>query len=92
MRHLPIFALAILATACGSKCDDAQLCVRNMGTDTIYYCWGCNYYADTLLPNGSACINVGPVSSSQYTYINFQYDLASYDILVDKCEVESVIE
>lgn len=40
MRHLPIFALAVLATACGSKCEDAQLCVRNIGTDTIYYCWG----------------------------------------------------
>ena len=43
-------------------CNSAQVCIGNLTRDTIFYGWNCNYYTDTLLPNKSACINIGPVN------------------------------
>jgi hypothetical protein len=97
MKFLNLIWLVIACLLAGCvNCKDAELCVKNISTDTIYFCWGCNYYQDTLLPQEQACIHVGEVkknlTTSQYTYGDFFSSHGSYSILVDDCYVESVIE
>lgn len=81
-------------------CDDAQLCMVNKTNDTIYYCWGCNIYRDTLLPGARTCENVGPVSvssslsssSSSIVWVDFSSSAGSYLIKVDECYIELPLE
>ena len=76
-------------------CPNAQLCVKNIGSDTILFCWGCNLYEDTLLPGKSACINVGSVYidyKTEDTKIqSFYSDHGNYGILVNECNEEKEI-
>jgi hypothetical protein len=98
----PIYILflftVILFTACKkkTKCDNAQLCIKNIGTDTIYFCWGCSSYTDSILPGGKACRYVGPIevsgSSENVVWSDFESTHGNFRIKVDDCLVEKDIE
>ncbi len=92
-----LFAIAIFASCSKDiECDNAQLCIKNISSDTILYCWGCNYYEDTLLPYGKACTDVGPISikrnSESTSTVFFDSDHGSYAIEVRDCYVEKEID
>ena len=94
-KRIPfIFILSAIALSCREplNCDNAELCVKNIGTDTIFYCWGCNYYEDYILPGESACIYVGEVTHESQPIYYFDTNGATYAIPVDDCFVEKLIE
>jgi hypothetical protein len=92
-----ILLLALVAVAvfssCGKRvdCNDAQACVRNVGTDTIHYCWGCSYYGESIAPGETACTNVGEVTinptTNNYSVVSFNSDHGNYSIAVEDCYV-----
>lgn len=98
-----LFIFSVIIFGCiedDVDCENAELCVKNIGTDTIYYCWGCNYYEDFIIPRGEACTNVGEISidysisgtTESVIWINFDSSHGSYLIRVDDCYVEKFIE
>ncbi len=93
-----ILVISAALASCTKKvqCDNAQLCVRNIGTDTIYYCWGCNSYDSTLVPGASACINVGEIEVSRSientAIMSFYSTHGSYAMEVDECFEKREIE
>lgn len=87
-----VLAMFIMTGCAKESCSTSQVCVRNETGDTVYYCFGCNFYSEMLLPGESACKEGGEVSrnSSYVTYFNS--DHGSYAIDVDQCFVEFVID
>jgi hypothetical protein len=97
------FAICLLNVACNKKKNvdcDATLCVINRSPDTIRYCWGCNSYNEILPPGQSACTAVGHIkirntifSSTESTVdAFFQTSQVTYQIPVDECNEERIIE
>lgn len=92
------FITIIFLEGCKKKieCDNAQLCVKNIGTDKIYYCWGCSFYSDSILPGNKACKYVGAIeitsSSESVVWVDFSSSKGSYRIKVDDCYVEKEIQ
>jgi len=78
------------------KCDNAQLCVQNIGTTVVHYSWGASYYSDSIMPGKSACISVGSVNTdpnhSETHTEDFESDHGNYFILVDQCSVTKQIK
>jgi len=74
------------------ECDSAELCVENIGSDTIYFCWGCNYYEDTLYPGEKACRLLGEMSGGTEYDAYFDSSHGSYIINVDECYEVKYIE
>lgn len=96
----PITALIsiCLLTGCfqNIQCDNAETCVINESNDTVFYCWGCNFLEDTILPGDSACrfvgeISVGPNSSSIVT-VHFESTKGNFAWHVDDCYVERAVQ
>jgi hypothetical protein len=99
---LSIFAYISL-TGCGSKdfhCDNAQLCIKNVGQDTIHYAWGSSWYDQKMGPGESACTFVGEVYrksslttvAENYPVVPFDSDHGSFGIEVNACYVEKEID
>jgi len=73
-------------------CDKAVLAVTNNTPDTLFFCWGCNWYEDTLLPGGVAYDTLGDLDCySSYTTTFFS-DKVNYAIDVDECNETFVID
>ncbi|MFC1731082.1 hypothetical protein ACFL6I_12180 [candidate division KSB1 bacterium] len=93
---LIIFLAIIYSCSKKKECDNAQLCFKNIGTDTILYCWGCNYYEDTLFPGAKVCTDVGEISISasggSTSVVYFDSDHGSYAIKVTDCYIEKEIQ
>lgn len=100
MRKLVLLLIPLLFViiSCAKKvdCENAELCVKNIGTDVIYYCWGCNMFSDSILPGEKACVNVGSVYVSYTTesihWVDFNSTHGDFVIKVDKCFNEIEIE
>jgi len=59
-----LFAFVLFLAYCGKKnidCDNAKVVIKNIGTDTIRYCWGCNMYDSILPPGKMATTYVGQI-------------------------------
>ena len=100
-KRISLFLLgvvALLVTACGNKvdCDNAELCIKNVGTDTVHYCWGCNLYSESLPPGEQTCIKVGRIhgnrNNGSFVWVDFESDHGSYRIEVADCYVEKLID
>lgn len=98
-KVLPVlFFICSIIASCEKviDCDDAQVSIENIGSDTIYYCWGCNVLEDTLFPGEKAIQNVGPVYISEYEkttiWTVFESTKGDYLIRVDDCLVERVVK
>lgn len=98
-----LFATALLLSSCLFKkidCDDAQTCVTNVGTDTVFYIWRCGSFftseQDTLLPGERTCHNVGPITVrrnwSSVVYPCFSTTVTNYQWEVNDCLVEKEID
>ena len=93
-----ITAVFILMSSCAKKidCDNAKLCVINVGNNTINYCWGCNSYTEILLPGEKTCIDVGPLhvksNDGYYSVYYFDADGTTHAIQMNNCYVEKQIE
>ncbi len=78
------------------NCDNTKLTFVNMTNESIYYCWGCNSYRDTLLPGAKTTYDVGPINvrssiwstSSSIKWVPFNSTHGSYMVKVDECYIE----
>jgi hypothetical protein len=87
-----VFIIFVIMLACCKKtidCDNAKVVVKNIGTDTIYYCWGCNMYDSILAPGQMATSYVGQIhvggSYEQTSVASFCTSGATYAIEVNEC-------
>src|SRR6185436_15292591 len=81
----------IFLSSCKKKVScEANLCVKNIGQETIHYSWGSSVYTDSVMPGESACKSVGHIEidegSSSTTVEYFNSDHGHYAIEVDECE------
>jgi hypothetical protein len=97
-KTLALVVITTMLIGCTKKvdCDNAQICLKNIGNDTIWYCWGCSGYTETLLPGDKACKYVGEVyiknSSESIVWIDFTSDHGHYRMKVDDCYIEKEIQ
>ena len=87
--------------ACKKKatvnCSNGQLCIQNKAGKVVHYGWdtGGGQYTDSIMPNGSACKNVGQVEVSSTTSITpttyFYSDRGNYAITVSTCNQTQII-
>lgn len=100
--YLTILALAAAVLFSCKKdvnCDDAEICIRNTTSDTVWYSWGSSFYTDYITPGGLGCRNVGEIhinygpfvnsSSTEVTYFNSSR--GDFAIEVDECYEEREI-
>jgi hypothetical protein len=99
MKNLLFIALAILAlTSCKKyvKCDNAELCIKNIGTDTIWCAWNSSAYTEKLLPGATICTNLGKLdtdpNNSQGSTTTFNSDHGSYSFNVSACHTDKEIK
>ena len=94
MKALKLITLAlfVLMLACCKEtidCDNAKVVVKNIGTDTIRYCWGCNWYDSILAPGQMATTFVGEIhiggGVQQTSVASFCTSGATYAIEVNEC-------
>ncbi len=88
--------LGVFLYSCTKKieCDNAQICVKNLSTDTVYYCWGCNTPNEILLPNNKTCIDLGPVDVKKdefLVYAEFRSTKGNFTIESTECYTEKEI-
>ena len=96
---LAIVLLTALFSSCSRRkldCDNAQVCYKNVGTDTINYCFGgCNIYSEKLLPGCTACEQIGSVHSTATVTDGktsmFTSDHGNFIIDVDACYKEKIL-
>ena len=87
-----ILVFSLAACKKETKCDNARICVKNIGTDVIWYAWGSNQFSDSIAPGEEACNYVGPIGDG-HTYItNFQSDHGSYSMEVTECDQKHEIK
>lgn len=88
---------SILVVSCKKypQCDNAQLCVKNIGNKVIHYAWNTSGLSDSIMPGGSACTNVGKMNAdpnnSETPTTYFYSDHGNYAITVNECnEVKDI--
>jgi len=95
---ISILIFFTLLMGCSKKldCEDATLCVKNVGNDTIYYCWGCYPYTEILLPGEKACRNIGSIHSStneeDLSVYYFDSNHGNLVIRMNECNVQRQID
>jgi hypothetical protein len=100
MNNFLLLLIVILAlTNCRKKyehCDNATICVKNIGSTKIAYAWNSNAFADTLKPGQSTCRDVGEFNADpknqagSITY--FQTNGATWAIKPTSCNTEKEID
>ena len=97
-----LFTISILTLTlmgCRKKyehCDNATICVKNIGSTKIAYAWNSNAFADTLKPGQSTCKDVGEYNadpknqSGSISY--FQTNSATWAIKPTSCNTEKEID
>jgi hypothetical protein len=94
-----LLVVAALLSACKKpiNCSNAQLCIQNKSGRVVHFDWngGAGQYNDSIMPNASACKNVGQVTvnntttSTPTTY--FYSDRGNYAITVSECNQSQII-
>ena len=90
---------AVAIVACkkkdGISFDNAELRIKNTGTDTIYYSFNSSAYTDTLLPGATISEFVGPIEVSDETEstvtTSFMSTHGNFFVEVDDCVVNREI-
>lgn len=90
---LAVFSCMLLTGGCSKKieCGNAEVCMVNTTTDTIYYCWGCSGFSDTLLPGEKSCTSLTTIELEEEaggTWTDFNTSTGNYRIQVDECRSE----
>lgn len=90
---LTFFSAILFSCKKTPQCDTATLCMINQTSDTIKYCWGCNFFSEKLAPGEKACIDVhGPINENSTVWVDFQTASGTRRVEVNKCYVEAVIQ
>lgn len=92
--------ITITLSACKKEihCEQAELCVVNIGIDTIYYSWGSSSKNDYIIPGDSACkISEEEVhitsDTEEFTTAYFEtIGHGSYAIQIKNCHVSYDVE
>lgn len=99
MKNLVIIALlTIVIVSCSKEqtmCDNAVVCVKNVGNDTINYAWNSTYYDGELLPGQNTCIDLGEVDIEEGDWFasnKFYNDHGDFGILSTECYEELEID
>ena len=98
-----LFALGIVMVgfiACkkkgGISCDNAELRIKNIGNDTIWYAFNSSSWDKMLLPDSTISEFVGPIEvggdSESLVTTTFESDHGNYAITVDDCVVNREIQ
>lgn len=97
-KNIRLAALLVVSTAflmaCkkNPNCDNARVCVKNVGNDVIWYGWNTNAYADSLAPGEETCNYVGEISDGSYYITRFESDHGTYAIKVEECDQKQEIK
>ena len=93
-----LIAFTLLMASCVKEvdCENAEMCVRNVGTDTVFYCWNCSDFSSIILPGEKACKNVGKIyiSSTKESTVgaSFNSPQGNYITEIRDCYTEFEIE
>jgi hypothetical protein len=90
---------AIIITGCRKKyehCDNATICVKNIGSKKVAYAWNSNGFADTLKPGQSACTNAGEFNADPGNkaaeIVYFETNAATWAITPTSCNTQKEID
>jgi len=90
--------LIIILFGCKKKyehCDNATVCVKNIGSNKIAYAWNSNSFADTLRPGERTCTNAGEYNADPKNQaaeiVYFQTSSATWAIKPTSCNTEKEI-
>jgi len=92
-----LLALPLLG-ACNKyeSCDNAYVCVTNIGSTDIPYAWNSNGLGDTLKPGATTCVDVGEYKGDPNdeigSYIDFVTDGPTWTIKTTSCLTLKEIE
>lgn len=95
---LLILSISLISCKKEIHCEQAEVCVTNIGTDTIYYSWGGSDMSTYVIPGDSTCkISEEEVhitsSSESFTVAYFEtIGHGSYTIKIKDCHVSYDIE
>jgi len=92
-----LFILSI--SACRKKyehCDNAVVCVKNIGSNDLPYAWNSNGYGDTLKPGQSTCTDAGEYNADPRdqsgSIVYFETNNATWAIKPTSCNTEKEID
>lgn len=99
MRLGVYFLLLVFLISCRKKyehCENAIVCVKNIGSTRIAYAWNSNSLADTLNPGQSACTNAGEYNADPRNeageIVYFTTNGATWAIKPTSCNTEKEID
>ena len=95
-----LFLLIAIPLLCACKkhesCDNAQVCVKNIGSTDIAYAWNSNGLADTLKPGETTCTDAGEFNGDPNNeagaYVDFVTDDATWTIKTTSCNTLKEID
>ena len=88
---LILFSISFMACK-QPNCQNARVCVKNVGAEVIWYAWNSSAYSDSLAPGDEACKFVGEISGGSSYVTTFNSDHGSYAIEVTECEQKQEIK
>lgn len=88
----------VLFSKCRKKyehCENATVCVKNIGSNRIAYAWNSNGLADTLEPGNTTCTNAGEFNADPKNQsgeiVYFTTKDATWAIKTTSCKTEKEI-
>jgi hypothetical protein len=77
-------------------CENATVCVKNIGSNRIAYAWNSNILDDTLDPGGTTCTNAGEFNADPKNQsgeiVYFTTKDATWAIKTTSCKTEKEID
>ena len=99
MNKFLAFVFVLLILSCRKKyehCDNATVCVKNIGSNKIAYSWGSKSQVDTLKPGQSTCTGAGEYNADPNNksggVVYFQTNAATWAIQPTSCNTEKEID
>lgn len=98
MNKLLLLSILALHAGCRKKyeqCDNATICVKNIGNSKIVYAWNSNQLSDTLKPGESTCTGAGEYNADPNNQagetVYFQTNSATWTIKPTSCNTQKEI-
>ena len=99
MKFFLFAGLAVLAfTSCKKYviCDNAEVCIKNVGKDTIWYGWNSGNNSNKLRPGETTCDQVGEIDTDPNNgtgkRTSFSSNHGNYFFDVKECHMEKEID
>ena len=91
----------IFISSCKKKkvqCDHGEVCVKNIGSDTIYYSWGGSQMDKYILPGETTCTQTQEeiyITRNEESFSTIYFETighGSYAIKVKECKVNREVK